>query len=65
MATKKKKSTKYELSRTNIEDKLREMCGVLEEANVFDTSPNELDGKLNELLGEIESLCDDVHTKAF
>ncbi len=65
MAAKKKKSTKYELSRTDIENKLRELCGLVEDAGVFDTSPNELDGKLNELLSELEALSDDVHTKAY
>ena len=61
----KKKATKYNLSRTDIEGKLRDLVGMVEDASVFDTTPNELDGKLNDLLAELESLCDDVHTKAF
>ena len=65
MATKKKKTTKYELSRTDIENKLRELCGLLEDTTVFDTSPNDLENKLNDIHGELESLSDDVHTKAF
>lgn len=61
----KKKATKYELSRTDIEDKLRELCGKLEDANVFDNSPNATDDLINDVLGELEGLSDDVQTKAY
>jgi len=65
MAKATKKATKYELSRSDISDKLRELIGKLEDSPVYETTPGDLENVLNDILGELEGLSDDVFTKAY
>ncbi len=61
---KAKKTTKYELSRKDIATTLSELIGKLEDSEVQYTTPSDLQDVLNDVIGTLEGLCDDVHTKA-
>ena len=66
MAAKKaKKTTKYELTRADITSALQDVCARLEDFNMYESTINDIETMLSDVLSELSGLSDDVNTKAY
>jgi hypothetical protein len=60
-----KTSKKFDLKRSDIVDKLGELIGTLEDLSVHDTSPNDLEETIRQIIGDLGELSDAVTQEAY
>ena len=61
---KKKKTTKYDLSRNDIVVDLNDTIAALEEIDYYNMSPNDLSDTISGIVDELSSLRDSVTSQA-